>query len=56
MRAQRLGRRVSEDVRVIRKLWTEEFTAEEHVALMRTASEHRLMEPAKARVVIRPDA
>ena len=56
MRAQRVSRRVSEDVRVIRKLWTEEFTAEEHVALMRTASEHRLMEPAKARVVIRPDA
>lgn len=36
-----------EDVRVIRQLWTEEFTAEEHVALMRTASDHRLMEPAK---------
>jgi hypothetical protein len=34
-------------VRVIRQLWTEEFTAEEHVALMRTASDHRLMEPAK---------
>jgi len=35
------------DVRVIRRLWTEEFTAEEHVALMRTASDHRLIEPAK---------
>ncbi|MBT9332626.1 class I SAM-dependent methyltransferase [Paracidobacterium acidisoli] len=35
------------DVRVIRRLWTEEFTADEHVALMRTASDHRLMEPAK---------
>ena len=36
-----------DDVRVIRRLWTEEFTADEHVALMRTASDHRLMEPAK---------
>lgn len=36
-----------EDVRVIRQLWTEEFTADEHVALMRTASDHRLMEPVK---------
>jgi SAM-dependent methyltransferase len=36
-----------DEVRVIRRVWTEEFTAEEHVALMRTASDHRLMEPAK---------
>lgn len=36
-----------EDVRVIRRIWSEEFTAEEHVALMRTASDHRLMEPEK---------
>lgn len=35
------------DVRVIRRVWTEEFTAEEHVALMQTASDHRLMEPEK---------
>jgi hypothetical protein len=31
----------------IRQLWTEELTAEEHVALIRSASDHRLMEPAK---------
>lgn len=36
-----------DDVRVIRRVWTEEFTADEHVALMRTASDHRLMEPAR---------
>jgi SAM-dependent methyltransferase len=36
-----------EDVRVIRRLWAEEFTAEEHVALMRTASDHRLLEANK---------
>jgi SAM-dependent methyltransferase len=36
-----------DDVRVIRRVWTEEFTADEHVALMRTASDHRLMEPMK---------
>jgi len=36
-----------EDIHVIRRLWTEEFTAEEHVALMNTASDHRLMEPSK---------
>jgi SAM-dependent methyltransferase len=36
-----------EDVRVARHLWTTDFTAEEHVALMSTASDHRLMEPAK---------
>jgi hypothetical protein len=32
---------------VIRRLWAEEFTAEEHVALMRTASDHRLLETDK---------
>jgi SAM-dependent methyltransferase len=36
-----------DDVRVIRRLWTEEFTAEEHVALMRTASDHHLLDPDK---------
>jgi SAM-dependent methyltransferase len=36
-----------EDVRVIRRLWIEEFTADEHVALMRTASDHQLIEPVK---------
>jgi hypothetical protein len=35
------------EVRVIRLLWTEEFTADEQVAMMRTASGHRWMEPAK---------
>jgi len=35
-----------DDIRVIRRVWTEEFTADEHVALMRTASDHRLLEPA----------
>lgn len=34
-----------EDVRVVRRLWTQEFTADEYVALMRTTSDHRLMEP-----------
>ena len=34
-------------VQVTRRIWTEEFTANEHVALMATASDHRLMEPAK---------
>jgi len=36
-----------DDVRVLRRVWTEEFTADEHVALMRTASDHRQIEPAK---------
>lgn len=36
-----------EDVRVARRLWTEEFTADQYVAMMSTASDHRLMEPAK---------
>ncbi len=36
-----------EDVRVARHVWTTDFTAEEHVALMSTASDHRLMEPTK---------
>jgi SAM-dependent methyltransferase len=35
------------EVRAIRRLWAEEFTAEEHVALMSTASDHRLLDPAK---------
>ena len=36
-----------EDVQVLRRVWAEEFTAEEYVALMSTASDHRLMEQAK---------
>ena len=32
---------------MIRRLWSEEFTAEQHVALMRTASEHLLLEADK---------
>jgi hypothetical protein len=36
-----------EKVRVTRRIWIEEFTADEHVAMMSTASDHRLMEPAK---------
>lgn len=35
------------DVRVVRRLWTEEFTAAEHVAMMRTASDHRLLDEEK---------
>lgn len=35
------------DVRVIRRLWSEEFTAEEHIALMQAASDHRLMDEEK---------
>jgi hypothetical protein len=34
-------------VRVARRVWTEEFTADEYVAMMSTASDHHLMEPAK---------
>jgi SAM-dependent methyltransferase len=36
-----------EDVRTARYLRAHDFTADEHVALMSTASDHRLMEPAK---------
>ena len=36
-----------DDVRIARRVWTEEFTADEQVAMMSTASDHRLMEPAK---------
>jgi SAM-dependent methyltransferase len=36
-----------EDVRIARRVWTEEFTADEYVAMMSTASDHRLMESAK---------
>lgn len=35
------------DVRIMRNLWTREFTAGEYIDLMNTASDHRLMEPAK---------
>jgi SAM-dependent methyltransferase len=35
------------DIRVLRHLWSEEFTAAEHVAMMRTASDHRLLPPEK---------
>lgn len=34
-------------VQITRRIWTEEFTADEHLTLMATASDHRLMEPAK---------
>jgi len=34
-----------DDIRVFRHLWTQEFTADEHVAMMGTASDHRLMQP-----------
>jgi SAM-dependent methyltransferase len=36
-----------ENVRVIRRTWVDEFTADEYVAMMSTASDHRLMQPAK---------
>jgi len=36
-----------DNVQVIRRLWSEEFTADEHVAMMSTASDHRLIEPEK---------
>ena len=36
-----------EDVRVVRYLRSDELTADEYIALMSTASDHRLMEPAK---------
>ena len=35
------------DVRIIRRVWTEEFTAAEYLAMMSTASDHRLMESAQ---------
>jgi len=35
------------EVRVLRHLWSEEFTADEHVAMMETASDHRLLEADK---------
>lgn len=34
-------------VRLLRHLWSEEFTAHEHVAMMETASDHRLLEADK---------
>jgi hypothetical protein len=34
-------------IQIIRRIHVEEFTAEEYVAMMSTASDHRLMEPAK---------
>lgn len=36
-----------EDVRVARHVWTTNFTADEYVAMMSTASDHRLMDPEK---------
>ena len=36
-----------DDVQVLRYLRAEEFSAEEHVEMMSTASDHRLMEPGK---------
>ena len=36
-----------EDVQVARYLWTDEYDADSHVALMQTASDHRLLPPEK---------
>jgi SAM-dependent methyltransferase len=36
-----------EDVRTARRVWTTEFSADQYVEMMSTASDHRLMEPAK---------
>jgi hypothetical protein len=36
-----------EDVRVARHVWPTEFTADEYVAMMSTASDHILMDPEK---------
>ena len=36
-----------DEVRIARRVWTEEFTADEYIAMMSTASDHRLMESAK---------
>lgn len=41
------GSGLFDDVRVTRRVWTDEFTADEYVAMMRTASDHQLMEPGK---------
>jgi hypothetical protein len=35
------------DIQAVRKLWTAEYDADSHVALMSTASDHRLLEDAK---------
>lgn len=35
------------EIRVLRHLWSEEFTADEHVAMMETASDHRLLDTEK---------
>lgn len=35
------------EVRVTRHLWVEEFTADEYIEMMNTASDHRLMEPGR---------
>lgn len=36
-----------EDIRTARYLWTDEYDAESHVALMQTASDHRLLDAEK---------
>jgi SAM-dependent methyltransferase len=36
-----------EDVRIARYLWTDKYDAESHIALMQTASDHRLLEEHK---------
>lgn len=36
-----------EDVRIARYIWTDEYDADSHVALMQTASDHRLLEQQK---------
>jgi hypothetical protein len=34
-----------EDVRIARRVWEQEFTVDEYVAMMSTASDHVLMDP-----------
>lgn len=46
-RAEIEGSGYFEDLRVARRLRVDEFTADEYVDLMSTASDHRLMEPEK---------
>ncbi len=46
--AEEIGRSgYFDDVRVIRRVWVQEFTADEYVDLMNTASDHRSMTTAK---------
>ncbi len=46
--AEEIGRSgYFDDVRIIRSVWVQEFAADEYIDLMSTASDHRLMTPAK---------